>query len=137
MSLRKLLKLFFLPLLLLVSQMLFAQERVLNGRATDAGGNGIPGVTVTPKGGGSATVTGSDGSFTIRVSNSTTALIFSSVGYTSEEIPIKGNTVNATLAISNSSMNEVVVIGYGTRQKKDLTGSVTSVTSKDFNKGSI
>ena len=71
------------------------------------------------------------------VSASTTTLIFSSVGYGTKEAAITGNTVNVSLEITNATMNEVVVIGYGTRQKKDLTGSVTNITSKDFNKGTI
>src|SRR4029079_17784804 len=59
------------------------------------------------------------------------------VGYGYREVNLSGATANITLATTSGSLNEVVVIGYGTTRKKDLTGSVTAITSKDFNKGAI
>src|SRR4051812_30186400 len=137
MNSRKLLKLFVFPALLLLSQLVFGQDRVITGKVTDQNGNAVAGATVTPKGGGQGTLTNSDGTFKLTVRSSTTALIISSVGYGTQEAGISGNSVNVSLAITNTTMNEVVVIGYGTRLKKDLTGSVTNITSKDFNKGAI
>ncbi len=89
---RKLLQTIILPALLFISQFIYAQDRVINGRVTDQNGNGVAGVTVTPKGGGSGTQTTSDGTFRVTVRSSTTALIFSSVGYATQEVPISGNT---------------------------------------------
>jgi iron complex outermembrane receptor protein len=84
------------------------------------------------------TQTTSDGSYRITVKSSTTVLVFSSVGFTTQEITIGGRSViDVGLAVNNSTLGDVVVIGYGTRRKKDLTGSVANVTSKDFQKGVI
>jgi len=114
----------------------FAQQSI-TGRITDSNGSGIPGVTVTVKGTRTATQTGADGSYTVNAP-SNARLVFSSVGFTTQEIAVNGRTsVSLVLSAANAQLNEVVVIGYGTRQKKDLTGSVTQVTSKDFQKGSI
>lgn len=138
MSCRKLLQTIILPGLLLFSQLSFAQDRVITGKVTDSTGSGVAGVTVTAKGTRTVTQTATDGTFRITVTPSIDALIFSSVGFTTLQVPIiQGSPMNVTLSGVASSLNEVVVIGYGTRMKKDLTGSVTSVTSKDFNKGAI
>jgi iron complex outermembrane receptor protein len=67
-----------------------------------------------------------------------TVLVFSSVGYTTREVDISGkNSVDVSMTLSTGSLAEVVVIGYGTRMKKDLTGAVTAISAKDFNKGVI
>ena len=134
---RKLLQLLILPLLLFISQLIFAQDRVITGKVTDQNGNAVPGVSITPKGGGQGTLTNTDGTFRITVRSSVTTLIFSSVGYATQEVSATGNSIDVSVAVSTTSLNEVVVIGYGTRLKKDLTGAVTNITSKDFNKGAI
>src|SRR5678816_1626516 len=117
MTYRKLLQTIVLQALLLISQLIFAQDRVITGRVTDQNGNGIPGVTITPKGGGQGTLTNSDGTFKITVKSSVTSLILSSVGYATQEVSATGGSVNVSMTISNTSLNEVVVIGYGTRLK--------------------
>jgi iron complex outermembrane receptor protein len=138
MSCRKLLQSIILPAALLLSQLCFAQNRVITGRVTDSTGNGIAGITVTARGTQTATQTNNDGSFSITVPSTVDALIFSSVGFATREMPIiSGAPMNVTLSGATSALNEVVVIGYGTRMKKDLTGAVTAITAKDFNKGSI
>ena len=135
---RKLLQLSLLPAMLLFSQLIFAQDRTVSGRVTDSTGNGLAGVTVTARGARFATQTNTDGAFKLTVPSSVDAVIFSSVGFATQQIPIPAsNVINVTLLGSASSLNEVVVIGYGTRLKKDLTGSVTAITAKDFNKGAI
>ncbi|HEY3251884.1 MAG TPA: carboxypeptidase-like regulatory domain-containing protein, partial [Ignavibacteria bacterium] len=88
MSCRKLLQTIFLPAMLLFSQLSFAQDRVVTGRVTDSTGNGIAGVTVTARGTRTATQTATDGSFRIAVPSSVNALIFTSVGFTTQQIPI-------------------------------------------------
>jgi iron complex outermembrane receptor protein len=138
MSRRKLLQLIVLPAMLLFSQISFAQQRTVSGRVTDSTGSGLAGVTITASGTKLATQTIADGTFKLTVPTSVNALIFSSVGFASRQVPIPpDNLMTVSLTGSTTSLNEVVVIGYGTARKKDLTGSVATVTSKDFQKGNI
>lgn len=139
MSCKNLLKATVLFTLLLLSHLSYSQDKVISGRVTDPkDGVGIAGVNVTAKGSTGGTQTDVDGAYRISVSPSVTTLVFSSVGFTTQEVNIDGRaSINVTLSGNVSSLNEVVVIGYGTRLKKDLTGSVTAITAKDFNKGSI
>jgi iron complex outermembrane receptor protein len=111
----------------------FAQDRVITGRVTDAQGNGVPGVTVTVKGTRTATQTSSDGSFSINAAENAT-LVITSVGYGSQEVSAR-NAGSVTLQTSVGSLNEVIVTGYGTARRKDITGSTASIREKDFNKG--
>ena len=140
---RKITKAIFRPyrllsFLLLISGLANAQTNI-SGKVTDSkDGSPVPGITVSVKGTKVATATGSDGTFTLSVPAGGKSLVFSSVGYQKQETLI-GSTTNFNLAMQStaSNLNEVVVIGYGTRQKKDLTGSVTTVNSKDFQQGVI
>lgn len=121
--------------LLLFTMHAFAQNPV-TGKVTDAkDGSPIPGVTVTVKGTTTAAQTQSDGTFSIAASGGTT-LVFTSVGYVTQETTA-GNAVSISLVQSNQQLNEVVVIGYGSARKKDLTGAVTAISSRDFVKGAI
>jgi TonB-dependent starch-binding outer membrane protein SusC len=124
---------------LFLSLVSYSQNKVVSGKVTDSkDGSALPGVTVTGKGTTIATQTAADGSFSVTVPATVNALVFSSIGFVDQEMSIVGkNSVNISLASTNASLGEVVVVGYGTRQKKDLTGSVSSITAKDFNKGSI
>ena len=137
MSCKNLLKPAAFIFLLFISQLIFAQDRVVTGRVTDSKDNtGVPGVTVTPKGMRTGTQTSSDGSYRITVGSGVTTLVFTSIGYATQEVDITGkSTADVVLVITNSQLGEVVVTGYGTARKKDLTGSITSVKAKDFNKG--
>jgi iron complex outermembrane receptor protein len=95
----------------------------------------MPGVNILEKGTNNGTVTDSEGRFTIQVGENA-ILVFSFVGYNSQEVEVRSQT---TLSISMNpditSLSEVVVVGYGTVQKKDLTGAVSQVSSRDFNSG--
>jgi iron complex outermembrane receptor protein len=137
MSCKNLLKPAAFIFLLFISQLIFAQDRVVTGRVTDSkDGSGVPGVTVTPKGMKTGTQTASDGSFRISVTSSVTTLVFSSIGYATQEVDITGkSSVEVSFVVSNAQLGEVVVTGYGTARRKDLTGSISSVKAKDFNKG--
>jgi TonB-linked SusC/RagA family outer membrane protein len=107
-------------------------SRKVSGRVTDESGNGVSGVTVTVKGTRVATQTDDNGNYTINAP-ANNALVFTSVGFAANQVEAKGrNTVNATLTAQTSNLNEVVVVGYGTQRKVDLTGAVASVTRKDF-----
>lgn len=115
-----------------------AQDKTVTGKVTDAkDGSALPGATVKAKGTNNITQTGNDGVFKIKVTATTTTLVVSYSGYTETEITINGEVANVTLQAANSNLNEVVVVAYGTRKKGDLTGAVTSVSSKDFQKGNI
>jgi iron complex outermembrane receptor protein len=112
---------------------------MITGKVTDSkDGAPLQGVTVTAKGTKVASQTGADGTFRISIAPSVEALVFTSVGYAAQEISVSGKTsVEVSLVITNAVINEVVVTGYGTARRKDLTGSITTISAKDFNKGTI
>jgi len=128
-----------LLLLLCIVSTLAAQKRTITGKVTDAkDGSPLPGVTVQPKGAASrGVVTSNDGSFTIAVESGIKTLVFSFVGYRQQELPVSDGALQVALVASTSNLNEIVVIGYGTARKKDLTGAVAIIGEKDFQKGSI
>ncbi|RYZ22703.1 MAG: SusC/RagA family TonB-linked outer membrane protein [Chitinophagaceae bacterium] len=138
MNCRKLIKSIVLPVILMLwSVAAFAQTQV-TGRITDANGAGIAGVTVTVKGSNTATSTNENGQYTITVPANGSTLVFSSVGYATREENLNGRaTLSTSLTSTSSNLNEVVVVGYGTVRRRDVTGSVTTVTAKDFQKGTI
>ncbi|RPD49884.1 SusC/RagA family TonB-linked outer membrane protein [Hymenobacter sediminis] len=106
-----------------------AQDVTISGRVVDAKGAGLPGVTVVVKGTTIGASTGPDGEFTLQAPENS-VLVFSFVGFTRREVPVTGATTNlsVTLAEDSQALNEVVVIGYGTARKSDLTGAVASVS---------
>ncbi len=138
MNLRKLLYATGLPLFLLLSIITFAQDKVVTGRVLDAEGKGIADVSVAVKGQTRGTTTTSDGAYSLSVPANATTLVFSSVGFTTRELQITGGTTaSVTLQAAAANLTEVVVTGYGTARRKDVTGAITTVTAKDFNKGTI
>ncbi len=114
----------------------FAQESTISGKVIDAStGRPIIGTTVTVKGTKLATQTNSEGSFTLSVPGSAKALIFTTVGYESQDILINGqNQFTISLNATSSRLNEVVVVGYGTQKRRDLTGSVSSIDASTVEK---
>ena len=139
MNMRKLLNAIGLPFFLLLSFISSAQDKVISGKVTDSSGRGVYGVSVSVKGQSSrGTITAENGNYSLSVPSTASTLVFSSVGYGSQEVGIDGRTaINVLMQTTAGGLSEVVVIGYGTARKKDLTGSVTAVTAKDFNKGAI
>lgn len=138
MSCKKLLKAFLASMMLFLSLFSFAQDKVISGKVTDANGAGVAGVNVTVKGTSVGAQTGTDGAYRLSVPGSSNVLEFSSIGYATQEVNIGARSiVDVQMSINNASLGEVVVIAYGTRRRGDLTGSVTSVSSKDFQKGNI
>lgn len=118
----------------------YAQEKVITGKVTDSkDGSPIAGASVVPAGSNAGgTVTGADGTFRVSVAPNVTALTISYVGFGTQEISIIGKTsVDVGLSSSGSNLNEVVVVGYGTARRKDITGSVASVKARDFNQGAL
>jgi TonB-linked SusC/RagA family outer membrane protein len=109
-----------------------APNRVTGVVKARSSGQELSGVTVTVKGGRTATSTDNNGAFAINVSSGGT-LIFSYVGFTDKEVAVANNsTVNVALEAGNSALNEVVVIGYGTQTKRDVIGSISSVGAKQL-----
>jgi TonB-linked SusC/RagA family outer membrane protein len=110
------------------------QDLVVRGRVM-FGQSGIAGATVTEKGTTNVTVTDSSGAFQIRVAGNESVLVFSSVGYREQEVALNGRTsLLVTLEQSATNLNEVIVIGYGERRKKDVTGSISSIGPREIEK---
>lgn len=111
-----------------------APERRVTGRVTSGeDGAGIPGVSVRVKNTALGTVTNETGSYSLTVPDDATTLVFSSVGYLTQEVSLAGgNTLNVTLAVDQVNLEEAIVIGYGTVRKRDLTGAVASVKGEDL-----
>src|SRR5258706_9665172 len=128
-----------LPALLLFSQFAIAQNKTITGKIIDSKeGTPIVGASVVPKGTRTGTTTNATGNFSISVAPAVTTLVITSVGYERQEIDITGSsTVDVSLISTGTNLNEVVVTGYGTSRRRDLTGSVSSVQAKDFVKGPV
>ncbi|AYL94912.1 SusC/RagA family TonB-linked outer membrane protein [Mucilaginibacter celer] len=120
---------------MLISLAAQAQTKLVTGKVTSAdNGLPLPGVTIRVKGSTQAAGSKTDGTYSITVGNNET-LIFSFVGYNSQEVPVSGrSTINVSLAPDNKALTEVVVVGYGTAKRKDLTGAVSSVTAEQIAK---
>lgn len=115
----------------------FAQNTPVSGTITDQNGTAVSGATVTVRGTNIATQTDANGRFTINAP-ANGVLVLSSVGYGSQEVQINGQSaITATLATQTANLNEVVVVGYGTARRKDVTGAVTKVSAAEFNTGVI
>jgi len=139
MSLQKLIKAASLFLLVLVAQVSLAQTKVITGKVTDSkDGSAVSGASVAAKGSRTGTQTGADGSYSLSVDNAVTTLVISYVGFTTQEISIQGKTsVDVSLVVANQVLSEVVVTGYGSVRRKDLTGSIATIGTKDFVKGPL
>jgi len=128
-------KIIFLFILVLTgNSFLIAQNRVITGKVTGSdSGETLPTATVAVAGTNRGVVTDLDGNYRIEVLPGDAKLRFSYVGYDPQEVEIGDKTViNVALKVRRSSLEEVVVIGYGTVKKSDLTGAVSSVKSKDL-----
>lgn len=111
------------------------QEITVKGRVVDEKNEGLPGVNILVKGTTNGTITDFDGNYTINAEDNAT-LVFSYVGYLSQEVLVNNRTtINVTMAPDVKALEEIVVIGYGTVSKSDLTGSVSSLKPADMNPG--
>ena len=114
-----------------------AQNVSVSGTVSDAGGMPLPGVAVMVQGTTMGTVTDYDGKYSISVDRNG-RLVFSFIGFESDTVDVAGRTViDVRLYEEMQNLSDVVVVGYGTQRKKDLTGSITSVSSDDFNGGLV
>jgi len=122
----------------LFTQSAFSQTKTITGKITDDKGAPVQGATVTAKGTKGGASTGADGTFKFTIPASANTLVITSIGFAQQEIDVSGkNSIDVSLVSQGQSLNDVVVVGYGTARRKDLTGSISSVLAKDFNKGQI
>src|SRR5687767_2750402 len=121
-------------LLLLTAQYSFSQNNFkVSGTVTDETGKPVLGATVKVKGTDIATSTNADGSYSLMAPSGTSTLVITSIGFTEQEVVIDNKSeVNVSMAFTTSSLEDVVVIGYGTVKKKDVTGSVAGINQKDI-----
>jgi len=120
--------LFFMNFLL--SNTVNAQSTTIEGKITDATGLSLPGVNIQEKGTKNGTSTDFEGSFKINVTSNKAVLIVSYLGFQTQEVSVAGKTkINVSLAEQSNSLNEVVVVGYGSVKKTDLTGSVSTISA--------
>lgn len=126
-------------LCLLLPLLALAQgNREISGKVTDTKGAGLPGVTVIVPGTTTGASTDPDGNFRLQVPASATQLQVSFVGYAKQTVNIAGrSTVTVQLQDDTQALGDVVVVGYGTVQKSDLTGAVAALGPKEFNKGTF
>ncbi len=133
-------KITLLKSLLLVGAFLcfgLAQAQEVSGTVSDSNGP-LPGASVVVKGTTTGTQTDFDGNYTLEVSSSDAVLVFSYIGYSTQEVAVGGRTtIDVVLQEDATALDEVVIIGYGQTTVKDATGSVAAVTSDDFNGGVI
>ncbi len=134
-------KFFFLLVINLVvfNLCVLAQQKAVSGKVTSSkGGAPVDGASITVKGFKTGTTTKADGTFSLNVPSAATTLVISSVNFGTREMAIgSGKGISISLDPVSEALSEVVVIGYGTVKKKDLTGAIATVTSKDFQKGVI
>jgi TonB-dependent starch-binding outer membrane protein SusC len=125
-------RLFLLIAFLSFSFSLFAQQKMVKGNVKDKKGEPIIGATIVAKGTTSSITTDENGNFSLNVPTSAKILLVSSMGMNKTEIEIKGGSMAIVLEENAYSLNEIVAIGYGTIRKKDLTGSVSSISEKSL-----
>ena len=120
-------------LLIIPCTHLLAQGNSVQGQVTSLAGEPLPGVNIIIQGTTEGTVSDIDGNYTLTVNDPNAVLLFSFIGYTSQEVPVNGqSTINVVLEEDVEQLDEVVVIGYGTVRKSDLTGAVSSIKNEDL-----
>lgn len=131
---QQLLKPIFLSLLFsLVTIMCHAQAQTISGKVTDEKGEVLPGVSVNEKGATASAGTDASGSYIINTTSAKPVLVFTMIGYKRQEIAVGNATkLNVVLSDESQTLSEVVVVGYGTQRRKDVTGSVVSVKGDAF-----
>ena len=126
--------LLFLMFFMSVTSYLLAQSAV-TGKVTDENGDGIPGANIIIKGTRTGSVTDFDGNYSLNASSGD-VLVYSYVGYSTQDVTLGSQAeVNVQLSIDVASLDEIVVTGYGTQRRKEVTSAVTHVDGDDFNKG--
>lgn len=124
---------YLLVFLLMLSSLSYAQSVSVSGKITDKNAAPLSGATVSVKGSTASVVTNQDGVFQITVPSANSVLVVSFVGFAAQEVALAGrNTITVSLTQETGTLDDVVVVGYGTRKKKDVTGSVAGIGQKDI-----
>ena len=122
-----------LAVLLMLSSAVLAQERVVNGTVTDENGDSMPGVNILVKGTSTGTATDADGKFSISVPGNDAVLVFTFIGYGTTEVAVGSRTtVDQAMTPDQTSLDEVVVTGYGVDKRREIAGAVSIVKAKDL-----
>ncbi len=117
---------------------LYQQGIVVSGNVKDEDGIAMPGVNILEKGTSNGTVTDANGDYRLNVSSSNAILVFSFVGAETKEVTVGDKSeISVSLAASSVSLEELVVIGYGTQKRSDVTGAISSLKSESFNQGIV
>lgn len=125
-------------LTLFIHTSVLAQGQTLTGVVKETDGTPLPGVTVQIKGTNRGTQTNADGTYQLTNVAPNSTLVFSFIGKTPQEVAVGSrSTVDAVLADDAKSLQEVVVVGYGTQRRKDLTGSISAISAEEFQKGNV
>ncbi len=127
----KKLMLFFAISTIVIGQ-LYSQSLTVTGTVTDEGGGPLPGVTVQAKGTTVATMSGSDGTYSIEVPEGSDILMFTYIGLATQEIEVTGDVINVIMTVGDTEIEEVIVQAYGTKGKTGLKGAITVVDSKEL-----
>lgn len=136
---KKIIASMMLLLMLFATTSIKAQQKTLTGKVTDQTNEPLPGVSVKIKNSSTGTVTDKAGNFSLSTSTGgNLVLVFTYIGFETQEITVSNqNKIDVVMKTADKSLNEVVVVGYGTQQKKEITSAVSSVSEKDFNKGNV
>ncbi|WP_090388644.1 SusC/RagA family TonB-linked outer membrane protein [Niabella drilacis] len=135
MKIKSLVQSLMIFVFLLVTAAAVAQTNIIQGKVTDDKNQPVAGATIEIKGSQTATLSKDDGSFILNVPANAKTLQVSFVGYATQDVAITGDDLSISLKPSQQALEEVVVIGYGTARKKDLTGAMVTINEKNFNKG--
>ncbi|MEP6805926.1 MAG: carboxypeptidase-like regulatory domain-containing protein, partial [Flavobacterium sp.] len=119
-----------LIVLLLCTSFAFSQSFDVSGTVLDGSGLSLPGVNVKVKSSSQSTTTDFDGSFKLSAVPKGTIIVFSYVGFKTQEVAVSGTKITVKMTDDSRSLDEVVVIGYGTQKKREVTGAVSTVDSK-------
>ena len=111
-------------------------QQFIKGTVSDEAGP-LPGVSVVEKGTSNGSVADFEGNYTLSVSNSDAVLVFSYIGYQTVEFSASNSLINVTMIADLDELDEVVIVGYGTQKKEELTSAITNIKSEDFNAGNI
>jgi TonB-linked SusC/RagA family outer membrane protein len=131
-------RMFLLGLAFLGSLQVYSQDIMIKGRVLSEEGESIPGANVSVKNSNLGTVTDIEGNYQIQVPDENQVLVFSFIGYVTQEIPVNGRSqIDVTMESDIQALQEVVIIGYGSVQKSDLTGSVGRVEIEDLVKAPV
>jgi TonB-dependent starch-binding outer membrane protein SusC len=126
--------LFFFTVICIPEVRALDAQQTVTGQVRDAGSNEpLPGVNVIIDGTARGTATDGNGQYSLEIPGPETVLVFSFVGYTTERVAVEGRqTIDVTLRMDMGRLDEVIVVGYGTVQRSDLTGSVERITAAEF-----